>query len=173
MPYSAAVVVADADDFIYSDGMLCYTQNNDTLRLLHLHGSADSEIVIDIHPLLLSIPGLAIEAMPETTTVCSVHLRTAREKGIPSPNDSLLAELKKTLNPKGHDITTPIKGFMDDRSMVYAVGPRSSQKLARWPINASADPDEYTGEQCDKHLSLSHTAVAAGLGACLGKDLFQ
>ncbi|WQF76994.1 Putative F-box domain-containing protein [Colletotrichum destructivum] len=61
MPYSAAVVVADADDFIYSNGMLCYTQNNGTLRLLHLHGSADSEIVIDIYPLLLSIPGLAIE----------------------------------------------------------------------------------------------------------------
>ncbi|WQF76960.1 Putative F-box domain-containing protein [Colletotrichum destructivum] len=59
-PYSTAIV-AHADDFMYCDGMLCYTQGYDTLRLLHLHGSADSEIVIDIRPLLLSIPGLAIE----------------------------------------------------------------------------------------------------------------
>ncbi|OBR07463.1 F-box domain-containing protein [Colletotrichum higginsianum IMI 349063] len=58
-PYSAAIA-AHADDFIYCDGMLCYTQGYESLRLLHLHGSADSEIVIDIRTLLLSIPGLGI-----------------------------------------------------------------------------------------------------------------
>ncbi|KAK1992434.1 hypothetical protein LX36DRAFT_297293 [Colletotrichum falcatum] len=52
-PYSVALV-AQADEFIYCDGMLCYTHGRESLRLLHLHESAGSEVVIDIRTLLHS-----------------------------------------------------------------------------------------------------------------------
>ncbi|KZL76123.1 F-box domain-containing protein [Colletotrichum tofieldiae] len=55
-PYSAAVV-AEADEFIYCNGMLCYTHGHESLRLLHLHRSADSEIVIETRTLLQSVLG--------------------------------------------------------------------------------------------------------------------
>ncbi|KAK1992484.1 F-box domain-containing protein [Colletotrichum falcatum] len=53
-PYSIALV-AQVDEFVYCDGMLCYTHGQESLRLLHLHESANSEIVIDIRTLLQSI----------------------------------------------------------------------------------------------------------------------
>ncbi|KAK2005508.1 F-box domain-containing protein [Colletotrichum eremochloae] len=52
-PYSVALV-AQADEFIYCDGMLCYTHGRESLRPLHLHEFAGSEIVIDIRTLLQS-----------------------------------------------------------------------------------------------------------------------
>ncbi|KAK2003202.1 hypothetical protein LX36DRAFT_566584 [Colletotrichum falcatum] len=55
-PYSVALV-AQADEYVYCDGMLCYTHGHESLRLLHLHESADSEIVIDIGTLLQSVLG--------------------------------------------------------------------------------------------------------------------
>ncbi|KZL84728.1 f-box domain-containing protein, partial [Colletotrichum incanum] len=59
-PYSTAVV-AEADEFIYCNGMLCYTHGHDSLRLLHLHDSADSEIVIETLTLLQSVLGPDID----------------------------------------------------------------------------------------------------------------
>ncbi|KZL63408.1 f-box domain-containing protein, partial [Colletotrichum incanum] len=59
-PYATAIV-AQADEFIYCDGMLCYTHGHESLRLLDLHGSADSEIVIDTRKLLVS----NLESYPE------------------------------------------------------------------------------------------------------------
>ncbi|KAK1593364.1 uncharacterized protein LY79DRAFT_514554 [Colletotrichum navitas] len=56
MPYSVALV-AQADEYVYCDGMLCYTHGHESLRLLHLHESAGSEIVIDICTLLHSALG--------------------------------------------------------------------------------------------------------------------
>ncbi|KAK2020922.1 F-box domain-containing protein [Colletotrichum zoysiae] len=50
-PYSVAVV-AEVDKFIFCNGMLCYTHGRESLRLLYLHVSAGSEIVIDIRTLL-------------------------------------------------------------------------------------------------------------------------
>ncbi|KZL86271.1 f-box domain-containing protein, partial [Colletotrichum incanum] len=55
-PYATAIV-AQADEFIYCDGMLCYTHGHESLRLLNLYGSADSEIVIDTRTLLVSVLG--------------------------------------------------------------------------------------------------------------------
>ncbi|KZL82354.1 f-box domain-containing protein [Colletotrichum incanum] len=55
-PYSTAVV-AEADEFVYCGGMLCYTHGHESLRLLHLHGSAESEIVIETRTLLQSVLG--------------------------------------------------------------------------------------------------------------------
>ncbi|KAK1971703.1 F-box domain-containing protein [Colletotrichum sublineola] len=52
-PYSVALV-AQADEYVYCDGMLCYTHNHESLRLLHLHEFAGSEIVVDIRTLLHS-----------------------------------------------------------------------------------------------------------------------
>ncbi|KAK2061369.1 F-box domain-containing protein, partial [Colletotrichum caudatum] len=53
-PYSVALV-AQVDEFIYCHGMLCYTDGLESLRLLHLRESADSEIVINIRTLLQSV----------------------------------------------------------------------------------------------------------------------
>ncbi|KAF6818434.1 F-box domain-containing protein [Colletotrichum sojae] len=55
-PYSAAFVSC-ADDFIYCNGMLCYTVGPEVLRLLDLHNSASVEDVIGTRALLRSIPG--------------------------------------------------------------------------------------------------------------------
>ncbi|KAK1983248.1 hypothetical protein LZ30DRAFT_588744 [Colletotrichum cereale] len=55
-PYSVALV-AQADEFVYCNGMLCYTHGQESLRLLHLHESAGSEIVIDTRTLLQSALG--------------------------------------------------------------------------------------------------------------------
>ncbi|KAF9882068.1 f-box domain-containing protein [Colletotrichum karsti] len=55
IPYSVALV-AFADDFVYTSGMLCYTVGRESLRLLDLHKSADTEIVIDTRVLLQSVP---------------------------------------------------------------------------------------------------------------------
>ncbi|KAK1980107.1 hypothetical protein LZ30DRAFT_629825 [Colletotrichum cereale] len=55
-PYSVALV-AQADEFIYCNGMLCYTHGQESLRLLHLHESAGSEIVINTRALLQSALG--------------------------------------------------------------------------------------------------------------------
>ncbi|KAL0942524.1 F-box domain-containing protein [Colletotrichum truncatum] len=54
-PYTAALV-ACADDFIYCNGMLCYTDGYESLRLLDLHRSAAAEVVIDTRALLQSVP---------------------------------------------------------------------------------------------------------------------
>jgi hypothetical protein len=50
-PYLAAVV-AVAEDFIFTQGVLVYTTCREWLRLLDLHGSKSQEIVIDIRQLL-------------------------------------------------------------------------------------------------------------------------
>ncbi|KAK1992525.1 F-box domain-containing protein [Colletotrichum falcatum] len=57
-PYSVALV-AQVDEFVYCDGMLCYNDGHESLRLLDLHKSADSEIVIHIRMLLQSALGYA------------------------------------------------------------------------------------------------------------------
>lgn len=56
-PYLAAVV-ADAESFIYSSGVLCYI-NKGLLRLRDLHNSAPTESVIDIGKLLNTDQGLS------------------------------------------------------------------------------------------------------------------
>ncbi|KAF3809159.1 hypothetical protein GCG54_00011355 [Colletotrichum gloeosporioides] len=54
-PYSVAVV-ACANDFIYCNGMLCYTVGPERLRILDLHNSGSVEMVIDTAALLRSVP---------------------------------------------------------------------------------------------------------------------
>lgn len=54
-PYSVAVV-ACANDFIYCNGMLCYTLGPERLRILDLHNSGFEEVVIDTAALLQSVP---------------------------------------------------------------------------------------------------------------------
>ncbi|KAG7055071.1 F-box domain-containing protein [Colletotrichum scovillei] len=55
-PYTTALV-AHAVDFIYCNGMLCYTESYEVLRLLNLHASSDSEDIIDTRMLLQNVPG--------------------------------------------------------------------------------------------------------------------
>ncbi|KAH6899701.1 hypothetical protein B0T10DRAFT_3038 [Thelonectria olida] len=50
-PFFVAVV-ALAEDFIYTNGVLCYTLNRESLRILDVHGSATQELVVDIGELL-------------------------------------------------------------------------------------------------------------------------
>ncbi|KAH7011860.1 hypothetical protein EDB80DRAFT_876497 [Ilyonectria destructans] len=53
-PYLVAVV-AVAESFIYTNGVLCYTANRDTLRVLDVHRSAQEELVVSIPRLLHSL----------------------------------------------------------------------------------------------------------------------
>lgn len=55
-PFLVAVA-AEGNDFIYTDGMLCYTMGCEVLRLLDVHRSATEELVVDIVHLLENVVG--------------------------------------------------------------------------------------------------------------------
>ncbi|WQF76961.1 hypothetical protein CDEST_01975 [Colletotrichum destructivum] len=69
---------------------------------------------------------------PNTISWWPPKLETSQDTSCPQKLDNIL-------NPKDHDIYSPISGVMDDRSMIYAVEPRASQST-RPLIFISFDP---------------------------------
>ncbi|PKS07643.1 hypothetical protein jhhlp_006249 [Lomentospora prolificans] len=55
-PYTAAIV-AEADCYIYTNGVLCYTTNRSQLRVRNLRRSSAYEVVINVRAMLASVPG--------------------------------------------------------------------------------------------------------------------
>ncbi|KAH6981477.1 hypothetical protein EDB80DRAFT_825572 [Ilyonectria destructans] len=72
-PYLVAVV-AMAESFIYTNGVLCYAANRENLRILDVHRSAQKELVVNIPRLLHSlIPGFQWSSLDNFRPVHCSH----------------------------------------------------------------------------------------------------
>lgn len=71
-PFTAAIV-AVAESWIYSAGVLCYLQERTTLRVLDLHGSANTETIVDVRGLLCEAEAELCHVRPRKSKLLLLH----------------------------------------------------------------------------------------------------
>lgn len=71
-PFTAAIV-AVAESWIYSAGVLCYLQERTTLRVLDLHASASTETVVDVRGLLCDAEAKTCRVRPRKSKLLLLH----------------------------------------------------------------------------------------------------
>ncbi|CAI4215210.1 unnamed protein product [Parascedosporium putredinis] len=55
-PYAAALMATEADSYIYTNGVLCYTAHRSQLRIRDIRSSSTHEVVINVQSMLSSVP---------------------------------------------------------------------------------------------------------------------
>lgn len=55
-PYAVALVATEADNYIYTNGVLCYTAHRSQLRIRDIRSSSTHEVVINVQSMLSSVP---------------------------------------------------------------------------------------------------------------------
>ncbi|KAK2065215.1 hypothetical protein LY76DRAFT_672721 [Colletotrichum caudatum] len=173
-PYSVALV-AQADEYVYCDGMLCYTHGHESLRLLHLHESAGSEIVIDIRSLLLSALGTDIR--DSRCKFRPIHFACGIVTCLYSPPKSegrsrlIILDLQQRRLLSAHRLESTSKLFVRNNSEHLYYGTHSltgDDGFKRWALKRF----DICKDQWDPgHLELENL-VGSDIGATVCFELF-